>query len=478
MILLITKRDQKGLICQIDPSFPLALPLSGLLRKLEQFYPLPPFYPKEKPQTIIPSSAWNGDRFALFGGPIATSILLSLGSMDWTFKRLCAEISTGYDVVVVSKVVDRLLSEDLLEADRAAGPGFNIRTLRLSSTFAAQLKLRALLRIAVHVWPEFNDRLVGAFERMPKRTIVQLTNMKLLPAPWELDEGPKRGRRTAIKRCDAIAAKYCMLAAKQLRALSTNDLRAIDHNLYYAIRNAFGGFAQFRKYVGLPPVRDGSSTSKSQGLKETCIREYEALASELGYLPNTSYLNAHRSWLARRILIQWGGFTPFCDELNLRTVGRKPIYKLAAAEKRARCRLEYLKLMKRLGKRPTSRDLNMHTDGLAKRIGILWDSFEIFCEEVGVQPPRRFAGKSGGDRRWARSSELHDRCVSEYRALCAKLRFEPNSNYLARNARTLLGNIYVQWGSFKDFCAELGVSPPKQSGGPKVKTTANTVSDR
>jgi hypothetical protein len=48
----------------------------------------------------------------------------------------------------------------------------------------------------------------------------------------------------------------------------------------------------------------------------------------------------------------------------------------------------------RLGRRPSSFELARHASGLYKRIRRSWPSFEAFCDDIGIEPPRRLATPS------------------------------------------------------------------------------------
>lgn len=88
-----------------------------------------------------------------------------------------------------------------------------------------------------------------------------------------------------------------------------------------------------------------------------------------------------------------------CEELQVSPAHRKRSSKVDDATNRENCRNEYRSLMQVLGFRPDSGDLRRHTDGLYKRMMRSWPSFEAFCDDIGVAPPRRYAAGSRAGRR-------------------------------------------------------------------------------
>lgn len=96
----------------LDPRFPLHAPLVRFLLAMEKAYPMPPYMPA-RPAPPLPkiSGKWKGDRHWIFGGPIRTAILTSIGALGWTFEALCVPLATGHDRVVVEKCVKRLEDE-------------------------------------------------------------------------------------------------------------------------------------------------------------------------------------------------------------------------------------------------------------------------------------------------------------------------------------------------------------------------------
>lgn len=378
-----------GVALQLDSSFPLFLPLRRLLLKLEQLYPLPPLVRSYPEPTVREPAAWNGDKWALFGSPIVTSILMTIGVLGWTFEALCVSTSGGYDRTVVKKALATLHDEGLLESDRTRRPGFNTRIVRLAERFAAKEELLALLTSAATIWPELRDRVAFAVSRLSPRTRVHLQKRGMLQS---LSSGVEGGdlipNAPRDHRLDCLT-RYYALTTRVGRTVSSHELMRLDSNLYRSIRAAWGSFSAFRAGGGIPEALTGKTRKPCSDLRRDCISEYHALAQRIGYLPNTSDLNRLDAWLSERIRIQWDGFPEFCEDLKLSPARRKRSSRSSEHARQSECRAEYLDLVQRLGRRPSSNELRQHTTGLYKRIRRSWPSFEAFCDEIGVEPPRR-----------------------------------------------------------------------------------------
>jgi hypothetical protein len=101
----------KGEAAGLDPAYPAAPELKALLLKLEESYPLPPFT-RLKPVPTLPAlQPWNGDKLELFGSAIRTSILMSIGVLDWTFEALCVTTAIGHHRQNVKKSLKQLEKE-------------------------------------------------------------------------------------------------------------------------------------------------------------------------------------------------------------------------------------------------------------------------------------------------------------------------------------------------------------------------------
>jgi hypothetical protein len=379
-----------GVAAELDPGFPLYLPLRRLLLKLEERYPLAPLVrDRQRPVSPPGATGWAGDKMSLFGGALATSILMSIGSVGWTFEGLCVAVAGGYDRVVVKKALKTLHDEGVLESDRRARPGFDVKVAQIAETFPARDELGHLLRWAVSIWPEFGERSRFALKHLRPRTRQQLRRRGLLANMDESPKGPP-GVISIEARRRSCMARYYGLVENAGRTLSSHELLRIDSNLYRSVRKAWGSFAAFRADAGLPPVLTGKTRKPCAELRRDCISEYGELANRVGYLPNTADLNQLDPWLSERIRIQWGGFHAFCDDVALSPRRRnRKLTSVSESSQRDACRAEYRNLITRLGRRSSSYELRLHTTGLYKRIRRSWPSFEAFCDEFGVEPLRR-----------------------------------------------------------------------------------------
>lgn len=388
-------RDRHGIAVALDHALPVVLPLGRLLRKLEETYRLPRFVRTYPAPTQPRSREWTGDRYALFGGPIATSILTSIGGLGWTFEALCVALATGYDRVVVKKALRALEEQGILEGDRPRRPGFNVRRITVARAFEAHDELKNLLRAYVDAWPDVADKVRSAINNLPPRTREHLRrrNLKPLPDDRSASKRSMRGIPQGDRRRHCLR-RYYELVRKSGRAPTSLEIRRVDPNLGRHIKSNWPSFRAFREEAGLEAVRTGKTRRPNSALREDCIAEYFELSKRVGFLPNTADLNRLDSWLGRRICVQWGGFPEFCDELHVLPAHRKRSSRIDDASHRENCRNEYRSLMRVLGFRPTSADLNRHTDGLYKRIARSWPSFEAFCDDIGVTPPRRYAAGS------------------------------------------------------------------------------------
>lgn len=390
-----TWQTPQGVVAELDPSFPLHLPLRRLLLKLEERYPLAPLVrnlpsPNSSPRN---GAAWAGDKLSLFGGPLATSILLSIGYLGWTFESLCVSVAVGYEHSVVAKALRTLQDEGVLEGDRRARPGFDVKVVRIAQAFPARDELLGLLQLGVAAWSEFAERTEFALQHLRPRTRAQLRRRGLLPSINDNKE-TKRSAATPIDGCRrSCLMRYYELVSRKGRTVPSHELLRLDSNLYRSIRKAWDSFAAFRADAGLPAVLTGETQKPCGELRQRCISEYAELSKRVGYLPNTADLNQLDPWLSQRIRLQWGGFHAFCDELALSPRRRKrKLTSTSEASQRDACRAEYRDLVTRVGRRICSYEPRLHTAGLYKRIRRLWPSFEAFCDEIGIEPPRRIKG--------------------------------------------------------------------------------------
>jgi hypothetical protein len=362
-------------------------------------YPLPPLVRVYEMPNRPKLKRWTGDRSALFGGPIATGILASIGVLGWTFERLCVAVAVGYDRVVVKKALRMLEVQGILAGDRPRGPGFNIRLVTVARTFPACDELNGLLQAYAYAWPDVADRTRQAIEHATSRTKEHLRRRDVRtaePDQWsELESPRRRPVRDGRQQC---LSRYYALNRKAGRVLSSSDLLRTDSNLYRSIRANWGPFRAFREEAGLEPVLTGRTEHPNPILRSECVAEYFALRNRVGFLPNTTDLNRLNAWLGERIRIQWGGFAAFCDDLKTYPARRHRSSRTDETTKREMCRQEYRSLMRLLEHPPSSWELRLHTDGLYKRIKKSWNSFESFCDDIGITPPRRRRAASAQGR--------------------------------------------------------------------------------
>jgi hypothetical protein len=390
-----TWSTEHGIAAELDPAFPLVLPLRRLLLALERTYPLPnlrraieePIAPEPRP--------WYGDRYALFGSAITTASLISIGVLEWTFERLCTAAAIGYDRVVVKKTLYALEEQGILKGDRPRGPGFNVRILEVASSFPARDELIAMLAACADAWPDLAERVSLSLsalhaktrEHLRRRGLVQVTSRELHVRLGSIAVRTRDDRRHCLDR-------YYRLTVTMGRTLSSAEIIRTDSNLYRAIRANWQTFRAFREEAGLPPTMTGKTRSPNPELRADCVSEYFELSNKVGYLVNTTDLNRLDPWLSERIRIQWVGFPQFCEDLKISPRRRKRSSLVDDATKRENCRIEYRALMLRLGHPPSSTECNAHTDGLYKRIMRLWPNFEAFCEEMAVTVPRTRPGRA------------------------------------------------------------------------------------
>ena len=134
-----------GMAVGLDEQYPLHLPLRRFLQKLAEIYPLGPHLPKHRIPDPPPHQAWSGERLALFGSTLPTSILICLClPSHWTFEAICSEVATGFYREVVMKTIRRLEEEGVLQGSRPRDPGFGPRLLSLADTCPAKENSRRL----------------------------------------------------------------------------------------------------------------------------------------------------------------------------------------------------------------------------------------------------------------------------------------------------------------------------------------------
>jgi hypothetical protein len=374
-----------GKASELDPAFPAAFALRRLLVRLEQRYALPPHValgvPPKRPQL----REWRGDRDALFGGAIATGILMTIGVLGWTFEALCVAHCTGYDRVVVKKALKRLETAGIVQGERERRSGFNVRIVRIAPSCTGHEELEALLRSCVDAWPDISQRVHLNLARLPIRTREHLrrrgVNVDMQSSGQPVASVPVQ----RDVRSDHVR-RYIELSIRLGREPSSNELMHLESNLYRSIRKEWRSFSSFRHDAGLQSVMSGTTRAPNEALRQRCIATYCRISDRLGFLPNTSDLNREDAWLSELIRVQWSSFSYFCKDLGIvprrahRFSGDTP------ASRREDCLLEYRALTGSLGYPPSSWELRRHTCGLYKRIKTLWSSFAAFSDDVGVGP--------------------------------------------------------------------------------------------
>lgn len=157
-----------GTALALNEAHPLYPPLLRFLVRLAEVYPLRAHVPKFNRPDPPPPQAWHGDRLALFGSRLPTSVLMSMAGRGWTFEAICCEVATGFDRVVVKKTTRRLEEEGVLQGSRPRGPGFGPRLLSLAETCPAREELQALIDAVPVAWTDLGDRIDAAFAGIRK----------------------------------------------------------------------------------------------------------------------------------------------------------------------------------------------------------------------------------------------------------------------------------------------------------------------
>jgi hypothetical protein len=157
--------------------------LRGLLLAMETAHPLPPAVRQRAtppPGRRVPE--WAGDRYALFGTPIRTVIMLTSGVYGWTCERLAQRCLPGYYREVVKTAIHRLEDGGLLQGNRKRQPGFELRAMTVADSFRAKTELTTLLRAVVDGWPALKSEVRAHFRSLLPKTLPHLTNKKLFSA--------------------------------------------------------------------------------------------------------------------------------------------------------------------------------------------------------------------------------------------------------------------------------------------------------
>jgi hypothetical protein len=173
-------KTNNGTAVMLNPKHPVAEPLRALLLKLTEIYPLSALVRRHPPPKPPKIPAWRGDKLALFGSPIPTTILLTISALGWTFEALCVATATGYHRENVKKAMRRLEEEGVLCSDRKRRPGFDVRAVHLAEDFPAYDELRVLLDACIDVWPQFARSAHHALDQLTPKTKAHLRNRGLI----------------------------------------------------------------------------------------------------------------------------------------------------------------------------------------------------------------------------------------------------------------------------------------------------------
>jgi hypothetical protein len=191
---------------------------------------------------------WQGDKHALFGSPIPTLTLYSIGVLGWTFEALAVAMIHGSAREAIKKTINGLEEHGMFTSDRKRRPGCDVRVLRLNPDMAGRAELETLLRRAVVVWPEFADLTRTHLGKMGSKTLAHLERRGLI------GEGKKRPESKAPKNLAELRAKcieeYEIFSAALGRPATSGDLfKRGEPALYFRIHRAFGGFTDFRAFL-------------------------------------------------------------------------------------------------------------------------------------------------------------------------------------------------------------------------------------
>jgi hypothetical protein len=367
-----------GIAVQLNPAYPLVYPLRRLLLAMERQYQLPPFSRRYQTPEGAPSRRWSGDKSALFGGPVSSSILFSIGVLGWTSEALCSATAAGHYRVVVRKALRTLHGDGILDSSREPRPGFDVRVLTLAERFPAGDELETLLRLAVGRWPEFSHRVQHVVDHLPAKTRKHLENRQLPMLRSDALDPTARGK--AIGWLDCLQRYYAMCESSR-RVIPSHELAKAAPGLYRAITRLWGTFAAFRDAAGVPDPSAAKSRTLGKELAHECVEDYFVIATTLGHLPNSTELMRIKYRLYERIRLQWGGFSQFCRALSILPdrhwqTARQPLDK-----KRMQYRAEYLALCEHFGRELSSAELRLQDFRLFRRIARAWHGFPKFRAE-------------------------------------------------------------------------------------------------
>jgi hypothetical protein len=465
----------KGEAAGLDPAYPAAPELKALLLKLEESYPLPPFT-RLKPVPTLPAlQPWNGDKLELFGSAIRTSILMSIGVLDWTFEALCVTTAIGHHRQNVKKSLKQLEKEGVVVSSRDRRPGFDVRAVTLADAIPARSELRALINACLTVWPDYASAVDGAMQRLAPRTKEHLYSRRLQERdPWETGVPGNDIRSLTLQKRKAAALTDYFTVAKNLGYSPTSSgLNAVNSALNKRIRASWDSFPTFCEQNGVVPhythrtrqiiaarpmqlkLPSKKATERVEAALETafqreCVVRYRRLVEPNNHAPTAYDLNKVDSNLYRSIRRAFGTFAKFRSAANLEP-GMVRRFSEPNPILRERCIREYAELSARLGKQPNAATLQRNNHYLYKQIAVQWGTFTEFCAANGVQPSRQRRSTGAGDAAW------QERCKAEYADITLKLGYAPSSRQLQDCSNGLYKRIRKLWGGFGAFRAEVGV---------------------
>jgi len=462
---------ERGLAAMLDPAYPVALPLYKLLRRLEQQYPVGAFIRRGEPLSPPQPEPWAGDRLALFGSPIPTGILYTIGVLGWTFEGLCCQAVTGYDRVVIKKSLKRLEADGILQGNRDRKPGFNVRVVTIADDFPAKAELMELLQACMRNWPDLAERIKSAYDTLPARTKEHLKRRRLEgrdqwgPAKPGRDSASLRLRKEKFERL----TEYRAVASELGYNPTAGELANTNSGLIKRIKKSWGSFRTFCAEHGIVPrfkneyalaaamqankdkpqhrLRKPTAEQELHEARRDCVRVYRKLAQQYGKPPSSREVHLNNATLYFRIRAAFGSFAKFREASGFprrRTSTLQP-----SIELRNYCIAEYGKLAERLGFQPNSERLKQDLPNLYTRIRAQWGSFTVFCAELKIEAAGHRRASIGDAR------ERRERCIEEYKGLERRHGYSPASHELQQLTNGLYKRIAKEWGGFAHFRDEM-----------------------
>lgn len=179
-------RTSAGPAVILDPDYPLAEQLLRLLLRLEQMYPVAPFVSAYEPLVPPERRPWFGDKNVIFGGMVATNVLLTIGVLGWTYQTLChaaciTPARKKTDMMLVRAAIVRMEREGILIGDRPHGAGGDVRILRIAEDYPAAAELLDMIHTYLAVWPTMARTVERKMNALSPKAKAQLRNRGLWP---------------------------------------------------------------------------------------------------------------------------------------------------------------------------------------------------------------------------------------------------------------------------------------------------------